>query len=272
MPSSPTERPARPTIAQLRAVSQPESVTGRTNSEHWIGDLFHRHLSLYLTREFLRFGFTPNAVTGVMIVMGWIAAGCLLIPGLIGAFLGLLIGQLQMITDCCDGELARWQQRTSPVGVFLDKIAHYSTEAFIAVALGFRAAGDLSFNGPWPWLGAVLAVMLLLNKAQNDFVHVARAYAGLPRVSEEPGVFRPQGGLIGAARRAARFLPFYKLFHSIELTIAIFLAAVIDTFIGDLTATRWLTVALLVFATLAAFGHCASILASSRLRQSPEDT
>jgi hypothetical protein len=49
-----TLRPSRPTIAQIREVSQPISVTGRSTSEHWIADLYQRKISPYLTRIFLR--------------------------------------------------------------------------------------------------------------------------------------------------------------------------------------------------------------------------
>ena len=42
-----TDRPAKPTIAQIREVSQPVSVTGRSNAEHWVADLYLRKLSPY---------------------------------------------------------------------------------------------------------------------------------------------------------------------------------------------------------------------------------
>lgn len=259
-------RPTNPTIAQIREVCQPPTITGRRNSEHWVGDLYHRPLSPYLTRLFLRAGFSANGVTGVMILIGWLAAASLLIPGLPGGMLGAILGQLQMLIDCTDGEVARWNRSQSPTGVFLDKIAHYSTEAFIAIALGFRAAGEFDVNSGWPLLGALLAVVLLLNKSLNDFVHVARAYAGLPRVDESAAVSAPRPGLVAKARKIARFVPFHKLFHSIEMTLFIFLAAVIDAFLGDLTATRFLLVALFICAILATIGHATAILSSNRLK------
>ncbi len=263
---SAADRPSNPTIAQIREVCQPETITGRRNSEHWVGDLYHRPISPYITRVFLRAEFSANAVTGVMIFIGWAAAASLLIPGLPGGILAAILGQLQMLIDCTDGEVARWNRSQSPTGVFLDKIAHYSTEAFIAVALGFRAAGGFDVNSGWALIGALLAVVLLLNKSLNDFVHVARAYAGLPRLDEAASVSAPRPGIVAKARRAARFVPFHKLFHSIEMTLLAFLAAVIDAFLGDLTATRILVGALFVFAILATIGHVIAILSSNRLK------
>ena len=261
-----TDRPEKPTIAEIRAVCQPEAITGRANSEHWMSDLYQRPISPYLTRAFVGAGLSANAVTGVMIVVGWAAAASLLIPGLTGGILAALFGQLQMLLDCSDGEVARWNRSQSPTGVFLDKIAHYSTEAFIAIAPGVRAAGGFDVGSGWILIGALLAVVLLLNKSLNDFVHVARAYAGLPRVSESAAVSAPQPGLIANLRRMARFVPFHKVFHSIEMTLLALVAAVIDALLGDLTATRILVGALFVFAILATIGHAVAILSSNRLR------
>jgi len=41
-----TSRPSKPTIAQIREISQPASVTGRSNAEHWIADLYLRKISV----------------------------------------------------------------------------------------------------------------------------------------------------------------------------------------------------------------------------------
>lgn len=64
----------RISIAQLRAVTQPDSVRGRANSEHWVADVYLRQISPYLTRILLRLNFSPNAVTWLMIITGLSAA------------------------------------------------------------------------------------------------------------------------------------------------------------------------------------------------------
>jgi len=262
------QRPLRPTIAQIREVCQPPAIRGRRNSEHWAGDLYHRAISPYITRVFLRLGFSANAVTWVMILLGWAAAASLLIPGLPGGFMAAILGQTQMLIDSTDGEVARWRQTMSPTGIFLDKIAHYTTEAFIAIALGVRAAGGFGSNADTGWIlvGALLAVVLLLNKSLNDFVHVARAQSGLARVSESAEVSAPRPGLVANLRRVARYVPFHKLFHSIEMTLFALVAAVIDVFVGDLIATRVLVAALLICAIPATIGHAIAILSSNRLK------
>ena len=171
-----------------------------------------------------------------MILVGWSTAAALLIPGIWGALLAVVLGQLQMLVDCCDGEVARWRRTSSPAGVFLDKVGHYTTEALIPLALGIRAAAyPLEFPADFLWttVGALLALVIVLNKALNDMVHVARANAGLPKLADTHGETAPRGGLVAKLRKAARFLPFHRLYHSVELTLIAFAAAVVGLFLGQ---------------------------------------
>ena len=145
-----TTRPS--SIAELRAVTQPPEVRGRRNAEHWTASLYLRNLSPYLTWMLLKTRISANGVTGLMILVGWSTAAALLIPGIWGALLAVVLGQLQMLVDCCDGEVARWRRTSSPAGVFLDKVGHYSTEALIPLALGIRAAAyPLEFPADFLW-------------------------------------------------------------------------------------------------------------------------
>ena len=153
---------ARPTsIAELRAVTQPPEVRGRRNAEHWTASLYLRRFSPYLTWLLLKTPISANGVTGLMILVGWSTAAALLIPGVWGALLAVVLGQLQMLVDCCDGEVARWRRTSSPAGVFLDKVGHYTTEALIPIALGIRAAAyPLEFPADFLWttIAALLAL------------------------------------------------------------------------------------------------------------------
>jgi phosphatidylglycerophosphate synthase len=256
----------RPTIAQLRAVTQPPSVTGRRNAEHWTGDLYQRRISPYVTRILLGTAITANGVTVLMIVTGAAAGAALLIPGLAGALLAVVLGQLQMLWDCCDGEVARWRQTFSPVGFFLDKLGHTVAEASVAVALGVRADGGLGSLGGWTTLGALLAVLVLVNKSLNDAVHIARARNGLPALQDRAEEAAPRGGSVRRLRSLARFVPFPRAFHSVELTLLALLAAVVDSFAGGLDGTRVLVAVLVPLAAVTVLGHLTAILTSSRLR------
>jgi phosphatidylglycerophosphate synthase len=266
-------RPRRPSIAELREVTQPPSIRGRRSAEHWTGDLYMRRISPYLTRMLVRAGFTANAVTALMIVSGAASGFALLVPGLWGALLAVALTQLQMLWDASDGEVARWRGTSSPLGIFLDRVGHYLTESLIPLALGVRAAGGLddvvAGRGlGWTTLGAVLAVVIVLNKSLNDMVHVARAMAGVPRVADDESTTAPRVSGLARLRRLARFVPFHRLYHSIELTLIILVAAVVDLATGDLTGTRWFLVLLVPASLLAVAGHFVAIVSSSRLRAS----
>src|SRR3954454_22597726 len=99
-----------PSVGQMRSVTQPTAVTARAGAEHWTGTLYMRRISPYLTRLLLPTGITPNGVTWLMIAAGGAAGVALLVPGLPGAVLAALLAQTQMLLDCSNGELARWQQ------------------------------------------------------------------------------------------------------------------------------------------------------------------
>ncbi|MDY0890535.1 CDP-alcohol phosphatidyltransferase family protein [Frigoribacterium sp. CFBP9030] len=266
-----TAPPTRPSsIAELRRVAQPPEVRSRANAEHWTASLYLRDLSPYLTWMLLKTSVTANGVTGLMILTGWATAAALLVPGVGGAALALVLGQLQMLVDCSDGEVARWRRTSSPAGVFLDKVGHYSTEALIPVALGIRAAG-YPFDAPgdylWTTLGFALALVIVLNKALNDMVHVARAHAGLTRLEDKRGgVSAPSSRLLSRLRGAARFLPFHRLYHSVELTILAFAVSLVGLVVGQPIADRVLLSVLVPLALLALVGHFVAIMASKRVR------
>ncbi|NDG09793.1 MAG: CDP-alcohol phosphatidyltransferase family protein, partial [Actinobacteria bacterium] len=213
-----SQRPTKPTIEQLRAVCQPPSVTGRSNAEHWVADLYLRKLSPYLTRLLLKTPITANGVTYLMIITGISISTALQIPGLFGLFLAFLLSQLQMLWDCCDGEIARWRDTQSPKGVFLDRVGHYLTESLIPIALAWRIGeGDYELL----FLGSLISVLILLNKGFNDAVHVSRAYAGLPKLADSKSVGEAKSMIIRVARAPFRIFAVQRLFHSVEMSILI---------------------------------------------------
>lgn len=266
-----TVRPNRPTVAELREVTQPPAVRGRRTAEHWTGDLYMRDISPYVTRVLLPTGISANGVTWLMIVSGWLAAAALLLVGIVGAILAVVGTQLQMMWDACDGEVARWRQTSSPMGVFLDKFGHYTVETLIALALGVRAAGgvrEISHHLGWIVLGALLAWLLCLNKGLNDMVHAARALAGLERLPDIASVSTPRSGWLARLRSTARFIPFHRIYHSIELTLIVLVAAIVDAVRGDLGGTRVLLAVVVPLALLSVAGHFLAIVTSRRVRPS----
>ena len=256
-----------PSVAQMRPITQPPTVLGRPTAEHWTGTLYLRRISPYVTRMLSATRITPNGVTWLMIISGAAAAFALLLPGWPGAVLAVLCAQVQMLLDCSDGELARWRGRSSASGVFLDKLGHYTAEALIPLALGVRADGGLGSIGGWTTLGALLSGLVLFNKALNDMVHASRASAGLDPLEDQPSIGAPRKTAVRRLRSVARFMPFHRMYHSVELTILALVAATADLVLGgDLVGTHVLVVALLAGAVVTVAGRVAVILSSSKLR------
>ena len=246
-------RTSKPSIAELRAATQPPEIFARNSGEHWAGRLYIRRLSPYATRLFVRLGLSPNAVTWLFIAAGLAAAGVLALEdlGIAGVAGAVLLIQLQILLDCSDGEVARWQGRFSAKGIYLDRIGHYLTESALPIALGIRA-DEVT-------LGLVIAVLVLLIKSETALVHVARTEAGHPPVVDRADVAAPRGGLLRRLRQGLRAIPFYRAFVAMEFTLLALIAEVLD-------ATDTLLIVLVPVAAITAIGHLVAILTSDRLR------
>jgi phosphatidylglycerophosphate synthase len=243
-----------PTIAELRAATQPASIFDRNSGEHWAGKLYMRRLSPYLTRLLLRTGISANGVTWLMILAGVAAAGVLALPGLLPAIGAVLLIQLQLLLDCSDGEVARWRGEKSVLGVYLDRIGHWLTEGALPIALGIRTGDDT-----YVLLGLVAAVLVLLIKGESALVTVARAEAGQPPAADTAAVAAPRPGPLRLARRALGFFPFYRAFVAVEATVLALAAQILGL-------TEELVVALVVITAITAAGHLLAIVTSARLR------
>jgi len=244
-------RTPRPTVAELRAATQPASIFARNSGEHWAGKLYIRRFSPYLTRLLLRTPLTPNGVTWLMILDGLAAAAVLTLPGIWPCIAAVLLIQLQILLDCSDGELARWLDRKSPAGIYLDRLGHWLTETALPIGLGIGAGK--------PILGLVAAVLQLLIKGENALVAVTRLEAGLPKLADRADAVAPRPSLLAGARRLAAKAPFYRLFVAVEFTIVTLIAAIAGL------KVEWLWV-LVVLGSLTALLRLVAILTSDRLR------
>jgi phosphatidylglycerophosphate synthase len=259
-------RTRRPSIAELRAVAQPPSIFARDSGEHWAGRLYIRRLSPHLTRALLRTPATPDAVTWLMILVGIAAAAVLALRGVLPAVGAVLLIQLQVLLDCSDGELARWLDRRSPAGVYLDRIGHWLTEAALPIALGIRADGGWGDLGTYTQLGLLAAVLSLLVRMESALVAVARFESGMERIPDTAALAAPRDGGLARVRRWAGAVPFFRAFIAVEATALALAAALVDAAVGGDAATRVLVIALVPIGAATAVGHLVAVLGSSRLR------
>jgi phosphatidylglycerophosphate synthase len=258
-------RTRTPTVAELRAVIQPDGVMGR-EEEHWMGRRYMRRVSPYATLALLRTPITPNGVTWLMLACGPLAAAVLGLPGLAAAIGAALLIQLQLLLDCCDGELARWLDRRSAAGVYADHLAHWVTEVGLPVGLGIHAAGGWGRSGLAVTGGLVAGLLVALVKAESALVHVTRSETGRLAPPDASDAALPRGSRLRALRRAAGRAPLYRVLHGNDLSVLVVLAAIVDAATGGLGGSRVLLAALVAAAAITAAGHLVAILASNRLR------
>ena len=255
-----------PSIAELRAATQPASIFARNSGEHWAGRLYVRRLSPYVTRALIPTRVSPNAVTWAMTLVGVLAAAVLTLPGVWPAAAAFVLIQVQILLDCSDGELARWRKQSSPVGIYLDRFAHYFTESLLPIALGIRADGGWDSLGGYTMLGLVAAVLALLVRTESALVAVARLESGRGAAEDTAAVAAPRAAGLARVRRALGFFPFFRAFVAIEATLLALAAAIADAFVDGIPFTRGLVIALVPVAAITAAGHLLAILNSSRLR------
>jgi phosphatidylglycerophosphate synthase len=251
-------RSSKPSIAELREVTQPPSIFARNSGEHWAGRLYVRRMSPYLTRRLIPTRITPNAVTWLMILVGVLAAGLLCLRSVWASAGAVLLIQAQILLDCSDGELARWRQQFSPVGIYLDRLGHYVTETLFPIALGIRA-GE-------PTLGLVAALLALAVRTETALVAVARLESGRGRAEDTVAEAAPSLSLLARLRRAVGFFPFFRAFIAVEATVLALVAAIVDAATGTLDGTQTLVVVLVPIAAITAVGHLLAIVTSARLR------
>lgn len=258
MPSS------KPSLTELRRVAQPPGLVGRRSAEHWAGRLYMRRWSLRVTRALLPLPVTPNGLTLLMLAVGIVAAAVATVVALWAALLAAVLIQVYLLLDCVDGEVARWRRTTSPAGVYLDRLGHYTVEAALVAAVGVRADGGPGAIAGWTLLALVGAVLVVLSKVETDLVVVARASSGLPPAPEGSAEPRPAG--LRDLRRLVGRAPVHRIVGAVELSLLLVVAAVVDAVVGSEVATQVLVAAVAAVALVVAVGHPVSILASDRLR------
>jgi phosphatidylglycerophosphate synthase len=266
-----SQRGNHPSMTELRAVSQPPTVLGRRNSEHWAGALYLRKGSIYITRALLPTGISANAVTWWIAIIGVGAAAVLMLPGWWPFLAAAALVQFSIMVDCTDGEIARWRGRSSAAGVYIDRVCHYVVEAALPVGFGLHLDGGPAHAGGWTILGMATAILVLLKKAFGDLVHVARSYFGWAKLSEDAELAAPRSGGLRSIRGMLRFFPFFRAFGAIEYSLILFVIATVDLLqaLGPDGLLRIWAIIGVPLAALTALGYLIAILASSRLRPPP---
>ncbi|MEA2170133.1 MAG: hypothetical protein QOF76_3433 [Solirubrobacteraceae bacterium] len=244
-------RSPKPSIAELRAVGQPASIFARNSGEHWAGRLYVRRVSPYVTRVLLRTPLSANAVTWLMIAVGVAAAALLAIDQTWTAIAAVVLIQGQILLDCCDGEIARWRETYSPLGIYLDRLGHYSTETLFPIALGIRCDKVT--------LGLVAALLVLTVRVESALVAVARLESGLGKGEDTAEAAAPTVAPLAVLKRSVALFPLFRMFVAVEASVV----ALVFVLLDEVDA---LVTAMVPIAGLTAAGRLLAIITSARLR------
>lgn len=104
----------------------------------WYRSYFVRRFSIYLSYILAKARISPNVITIAMGITALCGSACLVLDNLWWNIVGALLGQLWLILDCVDGEVARLQKRPSVFGIYLDKLTHTIVNPTYILALGLH--------------------------------------------------------------------------------------------------------------------------------------
>lgn len=105
----------------------------------WLDTVFHRRLSLPLSRLAVAGGLTPNQVSVASLLVGLGAVWCFWQATPARAVVGLLLYAAAVVLDHADGEVARLTLAESPLGAWLDVAVDTAIHALLVVAMGVTA-------------------------------------------------------------------------------------------------------------------------------------
>jgi hypothetical protein len=110
-----------------------------------------------------------------------------------------------------------------------------------------------------------VAVIVLVNKAFTDLVHVARAKTGRAMLDDVVATTRSRVSGLAAVRQVMGYVPIFRAFVAVEASLLALLAGVVDVVRGDHGGSQGLLLVLVPLAVITAGGHLLGVLTSSRL-------
>jgi len=133
-------------------------------SSFWV-KLVARRLSYLFTFLLVNIGCSANFVS--ILSGGVVLAGCVLlaIDHTVCMIVGVVLINLWIVLDCCDGNIARVTKKSSYMGEFIDAVSGYVICAFNFLAIGLAAynRSTLLFGEKNVWLVVIGAVACISN-------------------------------------------------------------------------------------------------------------
>ncbi|HEX8205980.1 MAG TPA: CDP-alcohol phosphatidyltransferase family protein [Solirubrobacteraceae bacterium] len=152
--------------------------------------------SKYIARWCARRGFTPNQVTTVSVIIGFVAAAAFATGERWGLIAGAVLLQIAFTTDCVDGQLARYTRQFSKLGAWLDSVFDRTKEyaVFAGLAIGYAASHA---DDVWALAGAALTLQTI--RHMTDFAFGAARQQVIGEAKQPP--LEHSSDRVGAAAR-----------------------------------------------------------------------
>ncbi len=135
--------------------------------------------SKYIARWSARRGWTPNGVSTLSVVVGFVAAAAFATGERWGMIAGALLLQLAFTLDCVDGQLARYTRTFTKFGAWLDSILDRTKEyaVFAGLAIGASQTGD----DVWLLAGAALTLQVMRHSIDFSYPQAQHQAMGMQR-------------------------------------------------------------------------------------------
>lgn len=124
-----------------------QEIREKCKKEYWgFSNRLVHEIGFYFTKPFINTPITSNQVTVFWLLLGLVGGALLSTGKYKWMLLGIIIYHIGHFFDCVDGNLARYRNKPSLKGQYLEQIAHHIT--IIAVLCGlsvgaFRMTGDI---------------------------------------------------------------------------------------------------------------------------------
>jgi hypothetical protein len=217
-------------IQEMRLVCQLRKPNARgkmVRTGHWINRLLVRRFSVYITWLFVRIGISANTTTLFAILSG-LAGAALCIPHIFWLNVtGVCLLMLDEVFDCVDGEIARWTNKSSLRGLYLDLAGHLLCNPLLATICALHL---YFLNGQIRYI--YLAFLAYVAAQCRRGLDVSYDQIILPQITSEsqrqPGAGRTpevvsqnQAGLARIKWSLARFISKFTDFYTIRLVSAL---------------------------------------------------
>ena len=108
--------------------------------------IFKRKISIYLTWFLIQTPITPNQVTFLMLITGLISAWFFTKGIYFYSLIAIFFLTLSSFLDACDGEVARYRNKYSSNGTYLDLMVHIIVDPLIILSIAI----GIYLNNPSP--------------------------------------------------------------------------------------------------------------------------